>query len=78
MPEATIVVHLYGEGVTDVGPQTEKLVAPAKGVIAILVHKMCGAPSKMAVRTSHYPHLQGKKLWQKAPTHHLQGYFFKV
>jgi hypothetical protein len=78
MPESTVVVQLYGEGLTDVGPQSEKPTLPEKGVVTILVHKLCGSSSRLRFRSSHFPHLQGKNLSQKVRFAKRQSFYSRI
>lgn len=75
MHEQVIVLHLYGEGVADVGPQSATSRTPDKGVVTILVHRLCGSPKTMKARSSHYPHLQGKNLAQKVRFAKRQSFY---
>ncbi len=63
-PEDTVVVEIFGDGKTEVRPSTEPQ-PPDKGVISILVHKLCGKPSRMRVKSRPFLFLQGKGLPQK-------------
>jgi hypothetical protein len=69
MAEATrenlIVLEIFGEGKTDIGKASATERLPDQGVVPILVHRLCGKPAEMRVRTKRYAHLQGKGLWQK-------------
>ena len=76
MPESVVVLQLYGEGVTDVGPQTTNPVHPTKGIATIFVHALCGAMPQLRVRSAHYAHLHGKKsLWQKVKFAKRQSFY---
>lgn len=67
MPEAEnenmIVLEVFGEGKTDIGKGSAVERFPEKGVVPILVHRLCNTPASMRVKTN--AHLQGKGLWQK-------------
>lgn len=69
MPEALrenlIVLEVFGEGKTDIGTESAIPRCPDQGVVPIVVHRMCGKPAAMRVKTKRYAHLQGKGLWQK-------------
>ncbi len=69
MPEGhgqtLIVFEVFGEGKTDIGKVSVTLRLPNQGVVPIVVHRMCGMPAVMRVKTKRYAHLQGKGLWQK-------------
>lgn len=62
--DAAIVIEIFGEGKTDLGsdlgPQP-----PDKGVLPILVHRLCGRPERMLAKRRAYAFLQGKGLSQK-------------
>jgi len=68
MPEADVVIEIFGEGKTDVG-RSEKTAPRAAGVVPIIVHTLCGRPEQMRVKRRGVPFLQqretGKGLWQK-------------
>ena len=63
-PEDTVVVEIFGDGKTEVRLDTE-LQRPSKGVLSILVYKLCGKPQRMRVKSMPYPHLQRGSLSQK-------------
>ncbi len=69
MPEAAldnlIVLEFFGEGKTDIGKESAMPRLPDQGVVPIVVHRLCGKPAVMRVKTKRYAHLQGKGLWQK-------------
>lgn len=65
-PESQVVLEIFGEGKTDIGKASEKPSLPDQGVVPIFVHRLCGKPATMRVKTKHYAHLHHKKsLWQK-------------
>ena len=47
-PDDSVVIDIYSEGKTDLGDnrQTRR---PNKGVVPILVHKLCDKPDRMKV-----------------------------
>jgi len=55
--EGPVVVEVYGEGKTDVGhdptPQP-----PTKGVVPILLHRLCGRPAHLLVKRYGMPFMQ--------------------
>ena len=63
--EGAIVLEVFGEGKTDIGGESQKPRLPDQGVLPIVVHRLCGKPVAMQVKTKRYAHLQGKGLWQK-------------
>jgi hypothetical protein len=70
MREATrenlVVLEVFGEGKTDIGKDSVTPQLPNQGVVNIVVHRLCGNPAEMRVKTKRYAHLQqGKGLWQK-------------
>jgi hypothetical protein len=77
MPEPLVVLQFYGEGVTDVGPQTTKPVLASRGIVPILVHALCGSKPQLRARSAHYAHLHGKKLWQKVKFAKRQSFYDK-
>jgi hypothetical protein len=65
MPDAPVVIEVYGEGKTDVGhdPSPQR---PTRGVVPILLSTLCGKPSRMRVKRYGMPFMQGRgKLAQK-------------
>ena len=64
MPDDILVIEVFGEGKTDVrkdeGPRR-----PDRGVVAIVVHTICGRPERMKVKSGPLPFLQGRTLSQK-------------
>lgn len=71
MPDAYRVVEICGEGRTDirnvVSPMKSRTEPqpPPQGVVPVLLYKLCGEPATMRVVRRAFPHLQGKRLWQK-------------
>ena len=63
-PDGDLVVEIFGEGKTDVGEAADA-EEPRRGVVAILVHSLCGKPARMKVKRKAFYLLQGKGLWQK-------------
>ena len=64
--ENPIVIEVIGEGKTDIGKASAMPRLPDQGVVPILVHRLCGKPAPMRVKTKRFQHLEGKSLWQKA------------
>ena len=56
-PDDNVVVEVFGEGKTDVGhdPRPQR---PTKGVVPILLHRLCGEPESMRVKRYRIPYLQ--------------------
>lgn len=75
MPDQAVVLQLFGEGITDVGPQHQAPRVPEKGVVTIVVRRMCGSPPTMRIRSAHFPHLQGKNLAQKVRFAKRQSFY---
>ena len=78
MPDQVIVLQLFGEGITDVGPQRHAPEIPDHGVVTIAVHRLCGSPPAMRIRTAHFPHLQGKNLAQKVRFAKRQSFYNRL
>jgi len=57
MPEATVTIEVIGEGKADVG-QPGETILPEKGVVPILLHKLCGKPAAMRIRPQRIAQLQ--------------------
>ena len=55
--DGPLVIEVFGEGKTDVGldPRNRQ---PTLGVLPILVHRLCGKPKNMRVRSSTRLHLE--------------------
>jgi hypothetical protein len=58
-PDDSVVVEVFGEGRTDVGhdPRSQR---PTRGVVPILLHRLCGKPGTMFVKRYGIPFLQQK------------------
>lgn len=58
-PEQSVVVEVFGEGKTDVGhdPRPQR---PIRGVVPILLHRLCGKPALLLVKRYAIPFLQQK------------------
>lgn len=70
MPETAgenlIVLEVFSEGKTDIGVESATPRFPDQGVVPILVHRLCGKPKTMRVKTKRFAYLhRKKKLWQK-------------
>jgi hypothetical protein len=65
--EALVVVEVVGEGVVDIGPITRDPQAetPDRGVVPILLHRLCGEPETLRVKRRRIAFLQGKNLAAK-------------
>ncbi|MGD0383419.1 MAG: hypothetical protein ABSA77_07865 [Thermoguttaceae bacterium] len=80
-PEGNIIVEIYGEGKTDVGPLVRdmKPELPRRGVVPIIVHALCGRPEKMLVKHYGVIFLQrkdtGHGLWQKVRFARRQAFY---
>jgi hypothetical protein len=79
--EGKIIVEIYGEGKTDVGPHVRdmKPELPRRGVVPIIVHTLCGKPEKMLVKRYGVIFLQrkdtGHGLWQKVRFARRQAFY---
>jgi hypothetical protein len=62
---AKVVIEVIGEGRTDVGLAETSCELPAKGVVPIIVHALCGKPDEMLVTRRQHASLQGKTRAQK-------------
>lgn len=59
------VVEIVGEGKTDIG-DSDEIGPPKKGVVPILLHRLCGQPSGMLVKGKKWADLQqGKSVARK-------------
>jgi len=56
-PYSSVVIDIFGEGRTDVGDDPRPQ-PPAKGVVPILVHTLCGRPPTMFVKRHGMPFMQ--------------------
>jgi hypothetical protein len=73
-PDGNVVVEVFGEGKTDVAASADP-EEPRKGVVAILVHTLCGEPPRMRVKRKAFYLLHGKGLWQKVAFAKRQAYY---
>lgn len=73
-PDGNLVVEIFGEGKTDIG-NVAAAEEPRKGVVAILVHTLCGKPARMKVKRKAFYLLQGKGLWQKVAFAKRQAHY---
>lgn len=64
MPKDRVVLEIIGEGRTEFGDDPE-VGPPEKGVLPILVHKLCGKPPQMLVKRRSFAVLEGKGLAKK-------------
>lgn len=64
IPERNLVVEVCGEGKTDIGHSSE-VGPPIAGVVPILLHKLCGKPDRMLVKSRRLMHLEGRTLRKK-------------
>jgi len=76
-PDGNLVIEVFGEGRTDVG-RHDDACPPARGVVPILTHKLCGKPANMLVKRRTYSMLQGKGRWQKVRFAKRQAYYNKT
>jgi hypothetical protein len=70
-PEGSIIIEIFGEGKTEVGPQVPdpKPEPPLRGAIPIIVNALCGRPSQILVKRNGNTFLHrietGRVLWKK-------------
>jgi len=75
--EQDVVIEVFGEGKADVGgdPQPRR---PEKGVVPILLDRLCGKPKTMVVKPQRYPFLErqvsGSGWRRKAESARKQAY----
>ena len=63
-PEPNVVVEVCGEGKTDIG-HSAAAGPPTAGVVPILMHRLCGKPKGMLVKSRRLMHLEGRTLRKK-------------
>jgi Domain of unknown function (DUF4276) len=68
------VIEIFGEGKTDIGKETDS-EEPKTGVVAILVHTLCGEPVNMRVKRKAVPFLSGKGWTQKVKFAKRQAFY---
>lgn len=68
------VIEIFGEGKTDIGKDADS-EAPMTGVVAILVHALCGHPAQMQVKRRAVSFLQGKGWTQKVKFAKRQAFY---
>ncbi len=65
MPDVKqLVIEVVGEGITELGPTAPgnpQVQQPDKGVLPILLHRLCGEPNTLKVKCRKLAFLQGKK-----------------
>ena len=72
----TVLIEVYGEGPTDIGNvRKRKPRLPDRGVVPILLHKLCGKPRRMMIKPDTTPQLQEKKLSKKVDFVKTQAYY---
>ncbi len=59
-PSDRIVIEVFGEGKTDVGEDESRPHRPEIGVVPILLHTLCGSPSRMFVKRYGRRFMQSK------------------
>jgi hypothetical protein len=81
MPQSIRVLEICGEGKTDIGEvkvpgkSRRDPEFPTQGVIPILVHRLCGAPSGMRVIRHSFPFLQRGPLQRKVRFFKRQAFY---
>jgi hypothetical protein len=73
-PSRRIVLEIVGEGKTDLGTPVAPS-PPDQGVLAIIVHKLCGKPPEMLVKRRPFASLQGKGLAKKVQFAKRQAFY---
>jgi hypothetical protein len=76
-PEGSIIIEIFGEGKTDIGSLARETTPekPLRGVVPLIVHKICGKPPQMYVRQQGLQYLPGKRLWQKVRFARRQAFY---
>lgn len=74
-PDSVRVIEIIGEGKTDIGRGNDGPEVPTRGVVPILVHRLCDRPDSMRVRRRPLTFLQGKGLRQKVAFAKRQAYY---
>ncbi len=74
-PESARVIEIIGEGKTDIGKGHDRPEPLTRGVVPILVRRLCQEPEAMQVRRRPMTHLQGKSLWQKVAFAKRQAFY---
>jgi len=73
-----VVLEIFGEGKTDIGKaKSSEPELPRTGVVAILVHMLCGCPASMRVKRKPSIFLQGKGWTQKVKFAKRQAFYNK-
>src|ERR1022692_3220739 len=70
------VIEIFGEGKTDIGKVTDPEV-PKTGVVAVLLHTLCGRPANMRVKRKAGSFLIGKGWTQKVKFAKRQAFYNK-
>jgi len=72
--ETNIVIEVMGEGVADIGSE-QKSDLPDSGIVPILLHKLCGKPSRMRIKRKPIAFLSGKGLAKKVQFAKRQAFY---
>ena len=72
--ETNVVVEVMGEGVADIGSE-QKSDLPDSGIVPILLHKLCGKPSRMRIKHKPVAFLSGKGLAKKVQFAKRQAFY---
>ena len=72
--ETNVVIEVMGEGVADIGSE-QKSDLPDSGIVPILLHKLCGKPSRMRIKRKPVAFLSGKGLAKKVQFAKRQAFY---
>ena len=72
--ETNVVIEVIGEGIADIGLE-QKLDLPDSGIVPILLHKLCGKPSRMRIKRKAIAFLSGKGLAKKVQFAKRQAFY---
>ena len=73
-PETNVVIEVIGEGIADIG-SGQKSDLPDSGIVPILLHKLCGKPSRMRIKRKPIAFLSGKGLAKKVQFAKRQAFY---
>jgi hypothetical protein len=72
--ETNVVIEVIGEGIADIGSE-QKSDLPDSGIVPILLHKLCGKPSRMRIKRRPIAFLSGKGLAKKVQFSKRQAFY---
>ena len=72
--ETNVVIEVIGEGIADIGSEKNSDL-PDSGIVPILLHKLCGKPSRMRIKRKPIAFLSGKGIAKKVQFAKRQAFY---